>query len=70
MSPENLTKYSYETYSDNVEIKVYSMNEILDESLIKAKYTFSDLLKIVVELDGKIENKVSDIITNKLIKNH
>lgn len=70
LSPENLTKYSYETYSDNVEIKVYSMNEILDESLIKAKYTFSDLLKIVVELDGKIENKVSDIITNKLIKNH
>lgn len=70
LSPESLTKYSYENYSDNVEIKVYSLKEVLDESLIKAKYTFSDLLKIIVELDGKIENKVEDIITNKLIKNH
>lgn len=66
--PEKLTKHNYENISDNVEIKIYTLKEILDESLIKAEYTFQDILKIIIELDGEVENKIGDIITNKLIK--
>lgn len=68
LSPDNLKSYNYEVYSDDIEIRVYTLENILDESLIKAKYTFSDILKIVVELDGKVEDKIEDLLINKLIK--
>ena len=60
--------YNYEKYSDSVEIKVFSLEDVLDASLIKAKYTLSDLLEIIIELDGKVETKIEDIIVNKLIR--
>lgn len=69
IKPESMKDYTYYKNSDDIEIKIYTLKDILDSSLIKAKYTLKDLLKIIIELDKDIEINIEDFITNKLIKN-